>query len=76
MDKEIKRLLKLSKIPNFKMSEKETLTLEEWKRRQEPVKIKPKRVYKKKTTNEVKQEEKETGELEVETFVPEFSLES
>lgn len=65
MDREIKRLLKLSSIPNFKLTEHEQAILDEWKRRQEPVEVK-KRTYKKKTTNEVKPEEKETGELEVE----------
>lgn len=67
MDREIKRLLKLARIPHFKLSEKEETLLNEWKRRQKPVEIKPKRTYtrKKKTTNEVKEEEKETGELEV-----------
>lgn len=67
MDREIKRLLKLENIPGFKLTEKETATLEEWKRRQEPVEIKAKRTYtrKKKTTNEVKEEDKETGKLEV-----------
>ena len=50
MDREIKRLLKLSRIPNFIMTEKETTLLNEWKRRQEPVEVKaPKRSYKKKT---------------------------
>lgn len=67
MDREIKRLLKLSSIPNFKLTGHEQAILDEWKRRQEPVEVK-KRTYtrKKKTTNEVKEEEKETGELEVE----------
>ena len=67
MDREIKRLLKLSSIPNFKLTEHEQAVLNEWKRRQEPVEIKAKRTYtrKKKTTNEVKEEDKETGELEV-----------
>lgn len=67
MDKEIKRLLKLSNIPNFKLSDQEYVKLEAWKQAQKPVEIKPKRIYtrKKKTTNEVKEEEKETGELEV-----------
>ena len=67
MDREIKRLLKLSSIPNFKLTEHEQAILDEWKRRQEPVEVK-KRTYtrKKKTTKEVKEEEKETGELEVE----------
>lgn len=63
MDREIKRLLKLSNIPGFRLSEAEEATLAEWKRRQVPVK--PKRVYRKKTTNEVKEEEKETGEMEI-----------
>lgn len=69
MDREIKRLLKLSNIPNFRLTEKEEAILEEWKRRQEPVEVK-KRTYtrKKKTTNEVKEEDKETGVLEVETL--------
>ena len=67
MDREIKRLLKLSSIPNFKLTEHEQAILDEWKRRQESVEIK-KRTYtrKKKITNEVKEEEKETGKLEVE----------
>ena len=66
MDREIKRLLKLARIPHFKLSEKEETLLNEWKRRQKPVEIKPKRTYKrKKTTNEVKEKEKETGELEI-----------
>ena len=67
MDKEIKRLLWLKTIPGFKLSKKEEELLESWKKIQEPVKIvKPKRTYtrKKKTTNEVKEEEKETGEIE------------
>ena len=49
MDREIKRLLKLSSIPNFKLTEHEQAILDEWK-----------------STNEVKEEEKETGKLEVE----------
>lgn len=66
MDREIKRLLKLDKIPNFKLSEKEQILLDEWKRSQKPVEIKPKRTYtrRKKTTNEVKKDEKEDGEIE------------
>lgn len=64
MDREIKRLLKLSNIPNFRLTEHEQAVLDEWKRRQEPVEVK-KSTRKKKTTNEVKEEEKETGELEV-----------
>lgn len=73
MDKEIKRLLKLSNIPNFKLSDQEYVRLEAWKQAQKPVEIKPKRTYtrKKKTTNEVKEEEKETGKLEV--VIPEES---
>lgn len=70
MDREIKRLLKLENIPGFKLTEHEKEVLAEWKRRQEPVEIKaPKRSYtrKKKTTNEVKEEEKESGEIEVVT---------
>lgn len=69
MDREIKRLLKLENIPGFKLTEHEKEVLAEWKRRQEPVEIKPKRTYtrKKKTTNEIKEEEKETGEIEVVT---------
>lgn len=68
MDKEIKRLLKLSRIPNFRLSDEETRVLNEWKKSQEPVEIKtPKRSYKKKTTNEVKSKEKETGEIEIVT---------
>lgn len=68
MDREIKRLLKLSRIPNFKMLKSEEETLKKWKEAQEPVKITaPKRKYvrKKKTTNEVKEEEKETGDMEI-----------
>lgn len=68
MDREIKRLLKLSRIPNFKLSEEESRLLAQWKNEQEPVKVKSsKRSYKKKTTNEVKDAEKETGEIEVVT---------
>ena len=68
MNREIKRLLKLSNIPNFHLSAEEEAILNEWKRQQEPVEvIKPKRTYtrRKKTTNEVKEEEKETGVLEI-----------
>lgn len=67
MDKEIKRLLKLKQIPNFKLSPEEEFRLEAWKKDQKSVEIKaPKKTYtrRKKTTNEVKCEEKETGELE------------
>lgn len=66
MDYEIKRLLKLSSIPGFKLLAKEQEKLDNWKAQQVPVK--PKRTYKKKTykknTNQVKPDEKETGELE------------
>ncbi len=41
MDNEIKRLLKLSKIPNFKLLAKEEKKLNEWKSKQ--VEIKPKK---------------------------------
>lgn len=63
MNREIERLLKLSRIPNFRLLEKEQILLDEWKRNQEPVK--PKRT-RKKTTNEVKPESKEQGEIELE----------
>lgn len=65
MDKEIKRLLKLARIPNFRLSEKEQTLLDEWKSQQKPAIIKPKKNYsrKKKTTNEVKLSEKETGTI-------------
>lgn len=68
MDREIKRLLTLDRIPNFNLTEEEKNKLEAWKAAQEPAEIKPKRKYtrKKKTTNEVKIEEKETGALEIE----------
>lgn len=66
MNSEIKRLLKLSSIPGFKLLPREEKVLDEWKRQQEPVVAKKprKRTYKKKTTNQVKPEIKETGELE------------
>lgn len=41
MNSEIKRLLKLSSIPNFKLSPKEQALLEVWKASQEPLVIKP-----------------------------------
>lgn len=71
MNSEIKRLLKLSNIPSFKLTEAEEAKLNEWKNAQEPVEIKPKRKYtrKKKTTNEVKEEEKETGTIEIQESV-------
>ena len=74
MDREIKRLLKLDKIPSFKLNEEEKQKLENWKKAQKPVEIKPKRKYtrRKKTTNEVKKEEKETSEIEVEKPQYEF----
>ena len=77
MDREIKRLLKLSNIPNFKLTEEEEQKLNEWKNAQKPVEIKPKRKYtrKKKTTNEVKEEEKETGAIEIQEPVENTFLE-
>ncbi len=42
MTPEIKRLLKLSSIPNFKLSVKELTVLEAWKAKQEPVRVKHK----------------------------------
>lgn len=39
MNPEIKRLLKLSSIPNFKLSPKEQKVLEEWKSQQKPATI-------------------------------------
>lgn len=41
MDKEIRRLLKLSRIPGFRLTEQEQATLEGWKNMQEAVIIKP-----------------------------------
>lgn len=41
MNSEIKRLLKLSSIPNFKLSPKEQTLLDAWKALQEPLVIKP-----------------------------------
>lgn len=68
MDRKIKTLLKLDRIPNFKLSEKERILLDEWKAQQKPVEIKPKKTYtrRKKTTNEVKEEDKEVGDYQVE----------
>lgn len=76
MDKEIKRLLRLKSIPGFKISPREEQLLEDWKNAQKILEIKPapkKRKYtrKKKTTNEVKPEIKETGRIEVEDVTPE-----
>ena len=49
MNDEIKRILKLSNIPGFKISAKEKEKLDAWKAAQEPVKApKKKRTYKKK----------------------------
>lgn len=70
MDKEIQRLLKLSGIPNFRLLPEEEQKLEEWKKQQVKVEaVKPKQTYtrKKKNTNEVKEETKETGILEIES---------
>ena len=39
MNPEIKRLLKLSSIPGFKLTQKELDTLEAWKAKQKPVKV-------------------------------------
>lgn len=39
MNPEIKRLLKLSTIPNFKMTAKEMEILEAWKAQQKPAKV-------------------------------------
>lgn len=71
MDREIKRLLKLDRIPGFKLAEDEKAKLEAWKKAQKPVEVKkPKRQYKrKKTTNEVKKAEKETGIMEIQAPV-------
>lgn len=75
MDKEIKRLLKLKTIPGFKISPEEERLLDEWKKAQKPVEIKLKKTYKKKkTTNEVKEESKETGKIEVENTTPEIEI--
>lgn len=41
MNPEIKRLLKLSSIPGFKLSKKEQAKLDEWKNMQEAIIIKP-----------------------------------
>lgn len=74
MNREIERLLKLSSIPNFRLLPEEQKLLDEWKRQQIDVEpIAPKKKAKK-VTNEVKEEVKETGEMEIEapvTFEPE-----
>ena len=70
MNREIERLLKLSRVPGFKLLPKEQELLDEWKRQQAEIEIiPPKRKYtrKKKTTNEVKSSEKETGALIIES---------
>lgn len=70
MDREIERLLKLSRIPGFKLLEKEQVLLDEWKRQQseiEPIAPKRKDTRKKKTTNEVKTESKEQGQYSQES---------
>ena len=66
MDREIKRLLTLDRIPSFNLSQEEKAKLQAWKDAQKPVEIKPKRKYtrRKKTTNEVNDSEKETGVIE------------
>jgi len=59
MTPEIKRLLKLSSIPNFKLSAKEQATLEAWKATQKP--IKPRR---KMRSEPSKSRSKATSDLE------------
>lgn len=51
MDKDIKRLLTLSRIPNFKLLPEEEQKLEEWKNAQEPLKIKKPRATRKKKSD-------------------------
>lgn len=75
MDREIQHLLKLSRIPGFKLLPREEQILAEWKRQQkeiEPIAPKKTRGRKKKTTNEVKESQKEIGEMEIDdsTFTP------
>lgn len=73
MDKEIKRLLKLKKIPAFQLSAEEELKLKEWEKAQKPVKAKAPRkktTRKKKVTNDVKIEEKEASIFEIEGATP------
>lgn len=69
MNREIEHLLKLARIPGFKLLQKEQELLDEWKKHQKNVKvIAPKKTTrKKKTTNEVKESAKEIGTLEVES---------
>ena len=46
MNRKIKSLLKLSRIPGFKLSQDDLKLLEDWKKQQEPIEIvapKPKR---------------------------------
>ena len=73
MDREIKRLLKLSNIPGFNLAEEEVKKLKAWKKKQQPVR--PRKPRAKKTTNEVKSEEKETGAIELEAPVINRSVE-
>lgn len=76
MNREIKTLLKLARIPGFVLTEKEQAILNAWKESQEPVEIKaPKKqnTRKKKTTNEVKVESKEIGELEIDNPISQES---
>lgn len=67
MNKEIEKLLKLARIPNFQLTNSQQRMLDEWKQAQKEV-VPKKRTYtrRKKTTNEVKVEEKETGKIEIE----------
>ena len=57
MNKEIETLLKLERIPNFRLSNKQKAILDEWKSSQKPIEIIPKKTRRKKTTNEVKVEQ-------------------
>lgn len=62
MTPEIKKLLMLSSIPGFKLSQKEQRLLDEWKNAQEPLKVKkPRRTRRK---NIVTNEEKTLNRLE------------
>lgn len=66
MDREIKRLLKLKRIPNFKLSDKEEFMLEEWMESQKPVEAPKKRKYtrKKKKTDEPTTETSDNSQSE------------
>ena len=66
MDKEIKRLLRLSNIPAFRLLDEEKTKLEAWKKAQKRVQPKRRKAKTKPatTTNSVKPEEKEIGALE------------